>query len=205
MTISQTINGRLRHVPAWVAYVIGSLPMAWLIWALFTGGLGVDPVKGLEFQFGLWGMKFIIASLCVTPIRRLTGVNLIKYRRAIGLWSFFYVVLHILVWMLLDLQLEWGPIGSALLLPYIIVGVVGTVLMVPLAVTSNNLSVRRMGAAAWGRLHRLAYPAAVLGALHYLLAVKAFPRQAVTYLAIVLVLLALRVVWARRRLIARLA
>jgi methionine sulfoxide reductase heme-binding subunit len=206
MTAAQTINQRLRKVPAWPLYLLGLLPLAYMTWELFTGGLGVDPVRQLEHETGLWALKLIIAGLCVTPIRRFTGVSLIKYRRAIGLAAFFYVVLHFLVWLVLDMQFLWGQIGGDILKrPFITLGMTALVMMVPLAITSNNLSVRRMGAAAWGRLHRLTYPVAALGAVHYLLVVKAWPKQPMVYLAIVVALLALRVVWARRRLIPRLA
>jgi sulfoxide reductase heme-binding subunit YedZ len=206
MTAAQTINQRLRKVPAWPLYLLGLLPLAYMTWELFTGGLGVDPVRQLEHETGLWALKLIIAGLCVTPIRRFTGVSLIKYRRAIGLAAFFYVMLHFLVWLVLDMQFLWGQIGGDILKrPFITLGMTALVMMVPLAITSNNLSVRRMGAAAWGRLHRLTYPVAALGAVHYLLVVKAWPKQPMVYLAIVVALLALRVVWARRRLIPRLA
>jgi sulfoxide reductase heme-binding subunit YedZ len=206
MTLAQDINGRLRKVPAWPLYPLGLLPLAWMTYEAFTGGLGVDPVKQLEHEVGLWGLKFIVAGLCVTPIRKLTKVSLIKYRRQIGLAAFFYVVLHFLVWLFLDLQLRWGEIGDAILKrPFITIGMVAFAMMIPLAVTSNTLSVRRMGAAAWGRLHKLTYAVAALGAVHYLLVVKSWPFQPMVYLAIVAVLLAMRAVWARQRLGARTA
>ncbi|WP_127901986.1 protein-methionine-sulfoxide reductase heme-binding subunit MsrQ [Solirhodobacter olei] len=203
---AQAVNRRLRKVPAWPLYLAGLLPLAYMVWELFTGGLGVDPVRQLEHETGLWALKFIIAGLCVTPLRRLTGVSLIKYRRAIGLVAFFYVVLHVLVWLVLDMQFLWGQIGGDILKrPFITLGMAAFVMMIPLAVTSNNRSVRKMGAAAWGRLHKLTYPVAFLGAVHFLLVVKAWPQQPMVYLAIVTVLLAMRVVWARRRTAARMA
>ena len=206
MTIAQDINGRLRRVPAWPLYPLGLLPLAWMIFEIFTGGLGVDPVKELEHPVGLWALKFIVAGLCITPLRKFTKVSLIKFRRQIGLVAFFYVVLHVLVWLLLDLQLRWGEIGEAILKrPFITIGMLAFVMMIPLAVTSNTLSVRRLGAAAWGRLHKLAYAVAALGAVHYLLVVKSWPREPMVYLGIVAVLLAMRVVWARQRLSARTA
>ena len=177
-----------------------------MIFEIFTGGLGVDPVKELEHQVGLWALKFIVAGLCITPLRKFTKVSLIKFRRQIGLVAFFYVVLHVLVWLLLDLQLRWGEIGEAILKrPFITIGMLAFVMMIPLAVTSNTLSVRRLGAAAWGRLHKLTYAVAALGAVHYLLVVKSWPREPMVYLGIVAVLLAMRVVWARQRLSARTA
>lgn len=204
MSVAQTVNGRLRRVPAWPLYILGLGPLAFITWETFTGNLGIDPVRELEHEVGLWALKFIVAGLCVTPLRRLTGISLIKYRRAIGLLAFFYVVLHFLVWLILDMQLYWSQIGGDILKrPFITLGMLAMLMMIPLAVTSNNLSVRRMGAAAWGRLHKLTYPVAVLGAVHYLLVVKAWPREPMVYVVIVLALLALRVVWTRRRLMAR--
>ena len=204
MALAQAINGRLRRVPAWPLYPLGLAPFAYMTWQALTGNLGVDPVLTLEHEVGLWALKFIVAGLCVTPIRRLTGVSLLKFRRQIGLVAFFYVVLHFLVWLFLDLQLRWGEIGAAILKrPFITIGMVAFVLMIPLAATSNNLSIRRMGAAVWGRLHKLTYPVALLGAVHYLLVVKAWPREPMVYVAIVAGLLALRLVWSWRRIALR--
>ncbi len=206
MTLAQTINQRLRRLPAWPLYPAGLLPLGYMTWQLFTGGLGVDPVLTLELETGLWALKFIVAGLCVTPLRRWTGISLIKYRRAIGLTAFFYVLVHFLVWLTLDMQFLWGQIGADMLKrPFITLGMLALLLMLPLAATSNNLAIRRLGAAAWGRLHRLTYPVALLGAVHFLLVVKAWPRQPMVYLALVLALLALRVVWARRRMPVRTA
>ncbi|MDE3120142.1 MAG: protein-methionine-sulfoxide reductase heme-binding subunit MsrQ [Paracoccaceae bacterium] len=204
MAFAQTLNGRLRRVPTWPVYLGLTLPFLWLVGQLFTGGLGVDPTKALEHEIGLWGLRLIVAGLCITPIRRITGVSLLKYRRAVGLMAFFYVVLHLLVWLLLDIQLRWDEIWADILKrPYITLGMIGFTLMIPLAFTSNALSIRTLGAAAWGRLHRLTYAIAVLGAVHYLLAVKAFPRDPLIYLTLIGVLLALRLPWIRRRLALR--
>ena len=146
MTLAQTLNGRLRKVPAWPLYLLGLLPLAWLIWLIVTGDLGVDPVKTLEHKVGKIGLQFLVAGLCVTPLRRFTGVSLIKYRRAIGLLAFFYIALHLLVWLGLDIQFRWTEIGTDILKrPYITIGMAGFAAMVPLAITSNNLSVRQAG------------------------------------------------------------
>ena len=190
---AQTINQRLRRVPAWPVYLVGAVPFALIVLQIVSGDLGPDPVKTLERSLGAWGLKFIVAGLCVTPLRWATGVSLIKYRRAIGLLAFFYVALHLTTWVVLDLQFRWAEIGADLIKrPYIIIGMIGFVALLPLAVTSNNLSVRRMGAAAWQKLHRLTYVAAMAGAIHYMMLVKAWPLEPMLYLAAVLVLLAVR-------------
>ena len=190
---AQTINQRLRRVPAWPVYLLGAVPFALLVVQAFTGDLGADPVKFIERSLGEWGLKFIVAGLCVTPLRWATGVSLIKYRRAIGLLAFFYVALHLTTWVVLDLQFRWAEIGADLIKrPYIIVGMIGFTALLPLAVTSNNVSVRRMGAAVWQKLHKLTYVAALAGAIHYMMLVKAWPLEPMLYLGAVIGLLAWR-------------
>jgi sulfoxide reductase heme-binding subunit YedZ len=200
MDLAAQVNGTLRRVPPWVLYPLGVVPFGVLVWQAVTGGLGVDPVRELEHQLGLYGLQLLIAGLLVTPLRRWTGVNLIRYRRAIGLLAFFYVTLHLTTWVVLDLQLRWSEIGADLVKrPYIILGMVGFLAMVPLAVTSNNASVRRMGAAAWSRLHQLTYVAVLAGAAHYLILVKAWPLEPILYALAAAGLVALRFLWNAKR------
>jgi methionine sulfoxide reductase heme-binding subunit len=197
---AQDINQALRRVPAWPLYLAGLVPLALLVVQAVTGDLGVDPVKALEHALGEWGLKFMVAGLCISPLRWATGVSLIRYRRAIGLLAFFYVALHLTTWVVLDLQFRWAEIGADLYKrPYIIIGMVGFLALLPLAVTSNNLSVRRMGAAAWQKLHKLTYVAALAGALHYMVLVKAWPLEPMLYLGAVVGLLALRAARAWKR------
>lgn len=194
------INGALRAVPTWPVYGLGLVPLALLVGQAFTGGLGIDPVKVLERELGMLGLQFLVAGLCITPLRWATGVNLIRFRRAVGLLAFLYVALHLSVWVLLDLQLRWAEIWADIVKrPYITAGMVGFAAMLPLAVTSNTLSIRRMGAAAWQRLHRLTYVAAVAGAVHFLWLVKAWPIEPILYLAAVVALLAWRALRSLRR------
>ncbi|MDZ4135239.1 MAG: protein-methionine-sulfoxide reductase heme-binding subunit MsrQ [Paracoccaceae bacterium] len=193
------INGALRPVPPGAVYLLGVLPFGWLVWQTVTGGLGVDPTKVIEHRLGELALQFLVAGLVVTPLRRIAGVNLIRYRRAIGLLAFFYVSLHLATWLLLDIQLRWAEIGADILKrPYITVGMTGFAMMLPLALTSNTWSVRWLGAAAWQRLHRLTYGAAVAGAVHYVWLVKAWPPEPLVYLGAVLALLGLRCLPKRR-------
>lgn len=190
----QAINGRLRQVPIWAVYLLGALPALWLFWLALTNNLGVDPVKTLEHRLGKLGLQFMVAVLLVTPLRRFGGLNLLRFRRALGLLTFFYILLHLLVWAVLDIQLNWAGIWVDIAKrPYITLGMVGFLAMLPLALTSNSMALRRMGAAAWQRLHRLTYVAAAAGGVHYLLLVKAWPVEPILYLAAILGLLALRV------------
>ena len=143
-------------------------------------------------------------GLCITPLRRFAGVNLLRFRRAVGLIAFFYVLLHLLVWLVLDVQIPaqiWADIVKR---PYITVGMAGFALLIPLALTSNNLSVRRLGGLRWRQLHRLTYAAVLLGALHFVMLAKGFQIEPLAYLIAVLGLLALRLpaleTMSRRRL-----
>lgn len=193
--LAARVNAGLRPVPPWVLYVLGAVPAVWLVWQAATGGLGVDPVKTLEREVGLIGLQLIVAGLAVTPLRRFTGVNLIRFRRALGVLAFAYVALHLAIWVTLDLQFRWAEIGADIVKrPYILVGMAGFVLLLPLGLTSNDWSVRRLGALRWRRLHWLVYPAAVAGAVHFLWLVKAWPVEPMLYLGAIVLLLALRMV-----------
>lgn len=187
-----TINQFARRLPTWPVYLACALPLAWLIYGAFSNSLGPDPVKALELGLGLWALRFLLASLCITPLMR-QGIRLLKFRRAIGLWGFGYALLHFLTWLTLDMGLRWSEIVTDLTKrPYIIIGLIALVLMIPLAATSWNGAIRRMGAAAWTRLHRLAYPAILAGAIHFVMIGKVWTGESLIYLAITLLLLALR-------------
>ncbi len=190
--IKDAINGSARKVPAWLIYIVGILPAAWFLYEGLTGGSGADPIKALEHELGEFALKLLIVGLCITPLRKHLGVNLLKFRRAIGVMTFEYVLLHLLVWLVLDVQIVsqiWADIVKR---PYITVGMVGFVLMIPLAVTSNNLSVRKLGV-RWRKLHKLTYGIAFLGALHFVMVAKGIQLEPLLYMAVVLGLLALRI------------
>lgn len=191
MMIADRFNSAVRRVPAWTVYAASAGYAGWVFFQGATGALGPNPVEAIEHTYGEAALYLLIAGLAVTPLRRFAKVNLLKFRRAIGLACFFFVVIHLLTWAVLDVQAldrVWADIVKR---PYITVGMVGFVLLLPLAVTSNNLSVRRLGP-KWRQLHKLAYPAAVLGAVHYLMLVKGWQMKPIVMLGIVLLLLALR-------------
>ncbi len=187
------INSFARKVPAWAVYVLLSLPIPYFFYLAATGGLGFEPINSLEREMGQVALQLIIVGLLVTPARRFLGLNLLKFRRAIGVMAFVYVVVHLGIWVVLDMSLRfeqmWGDIWKR---PYITVGMVAFMMMIPLAVTSNNLSVRKMGAASWRKLHKLTYIAAVLGAAHFIMIQKVWEREPLIYLAVILGALALR-------------
>lgn len=194
------VNRGSRALPTWAVYMAGALPFVWLVWAVATNGLGPDPVKAVENRLGTWALQGLIAGLAVSPLRRL-GVNLIRHRRALGLIAFFYVAMHLVTWVVLDMALDWNQILQALWKrPYILIGFGAFVALVPLAATSSNAAIRWMGPKAWGRLHKLTYLAVAAGALHYLLLVKVITAEPVVYAGIVLCLLAVRLVPKARRM-----
>lgn len=193
LPFAPALNGALRRVPTWVVYLAGTLPLAWIVWLLVRDGLGVDPVKEIEHRLGKIGLQFIVAGLAVTPLRRWGGLNLLRFRRALGVLAFAYVSLHLAAWLVLDMALLWGQaLGDIVKRPYLTLGMAGFGLLLPLAATSNDWALRRLGGGRWRRLHRLVYPAAVLGGVHYLWLVKAWPPEPFLYLGAILGLLALR-------------
>ena len=201
MTVAAQINGILRRVPAWPLYIIGAAWMAWEFWRALNG-LGpyaVEPINVLERQYGEVALILLIAGLAITPLRSLTGVVLVKFRRAVGLLAFFFVMAHFLVFAILDVQTLGRVVTEVVKRPYVTVGFIAFLALIPLAVTSNNWSIRRMGPVRWRHLHKLVYPAAVLGALHYIWLVKGWPLEPFLYMGAVLGLLALRVSWTQIR------
>lgn len=201
MSLVPRINGALRRVPVWPVHAVAAGWAAWLFWLGATGGLGVEPVEALEHAYGELALQLLIASLAVTPLRRWTGVSLLRFRRALGLSCFLFAAAHLTVWAVLDVQNVGRVWADIVKRPYVTIGMGAFLLLVPLAVTSNDASLRRMGAGAWRRLHRLAYPAAGLAALHYVWLAKGFQIEPLAYGAVVLGLLASRLP-GRRRLAA---
>lgn len=192
---AEDLNGWAKQVPLWLVYAAGFVPAVAYFMLGFADRLGADPLKVLERELGQWALRFLIASLAVTPLRQTAGVNLLRFRRAIGLLAFYYAALHLTTYLVLDQGLDWAAIGADILKrPYITVGITSFCLLVPLALTSNNAAIRSLGAQAWGRLHRLVYPAAAGAAVHYLLSVKAWPREPLVYAALVAGLLGYRLI-----------
>jgi sulfoxide reductase heme-binding subunit YedZ len=185
------LNRMLRRVPAWSSYGAGAGWAGLRFWQGLTGRLGVEPIQALEHEYGITALILFVVGLAVTPLRRLLGLNLMKFRRAIGLTAFFFVLCHLLVWAVLDqgtLTRIWADIVKR---PYITVGMGAMLLAVPLALSSNNASIRKLGP-AWRRLHKLTYPVVLLSAVHFVMLRKGIQLEPVLYLLGVLALLALR-------------
>jgi len=189
--LQDRINGLARRVPVWAVWLLGLVPAVWTFYLGLTGGLGAEPIKALERELGEVALQLVILGLCITPLRRHLGVNLIRFRRAVGLLAYTYVCLHLLVWLVLDVQI-WAQIWADILKrPYVTVGFTAFLMMCPLALTSNDLSVRRLGP-RWRVLHRLTYAVAILAAVHFIWLSKGFQIEPLVYLGVILVLLALR-------------
>lgn len=181
----------VRKIPIGPLYIVGAAPAFWFLWLGMTGGLGVEPIKALEHELGEFALKLLIVGLAITPLRRHLGVNLIRFRRLIGVLTFFYVTCHLLVWLVLDVQTPRDIWADILKRPYITVGMAAFVLMIPLAVTSNNWSVRRLGP-IWRKMHKAVYACALLGGLHFVMLTKGFQFEPLIYLSVIVLLLALR-------------
>jgi len=188
-----------RGFPVWAVYALGFVPAVAAFGAGLAGLTGPDPIRALEQSLGLWALRFLLAALCVTPLRRFAGLNLLRYRRALGLLSFYYASLHLLAFIGLDHSFAWAEIGREILKrPYAFIGMACLLLLIPLAVTSTNAMIKRLGAKNWTRLHKLVYPAAALAVAHFIFAVKSWPLEPLLYAAAAAALLAMRLAPKRR-------
>lgn len=191
------VNAALRRVPPWLIYVAAAAWVGWMFWLGVTGGLGVEPIEALEHVYGEKALQLVVLGLAVTPLRRFAGLNLMKFRRAIGVTAFFLVLAHFLVWAVLDVQTLGRVWEDIVKRPYITVGMAALLLLLPLAATSNNWAVRKLGP-KWRQLHKLTYPMAVLAAVHYVWLAKGFQIEPLVYLGLIAGLLALRMVPRQR-------
>jgi sulfoxide reductase heme-binding subunit YedZ len=193
----------LKHLK-WIKTVLFALclvPFARLVWRGFAGTLGTNPIETITHSTGWWALTLLMVTLSVTPLRRLFDLPwLLRLRRMLGLFVFFYACLHFSTWLIFDHFFDWGAIVKDIAKrPYVTVGFSAFVLLVPLAVTSTNNMVRRLGARRWQQLHRLVYAIATLGVLHFLWLVKKDIREPLAFAAVLAVLLGIRLAWRLRR------
>jgi sulfoxide reductase heme-binding subunit YedZ len=180
-----------------IVFVFCLVPAAWIAWAVFTGHLGVNPIRDAEIQTGLWTLRFLAIALAVTPVRRLTHWNVLaKYRRMLGLFTFFYACVHLSLWFV-DWWFDWPAMWDEIVKhKFILIGMLTFLILVPLAFTSTNGWIRRLGK-RWTKLHRLVYVAAITGTIHYLWGLSSkegsTPTFPMLYLATFAVLLGYRV------------
>ena len=181
-------------------FLTALVPFALLVWGAFNDGLGANPVNEIIRDTGRWGLRFLLIALCVTPLRRLTGWNpIIKFRRMLGLYAFFYSALHLIAYITFEAELDLAYIfEDAIRRMYITVGWIGLLPLIPLAITSTDGMVRRLGGRRWQQLHRTVYVAALASVGHFIFLVKADLLQPLIYLAILLLLLLVRLPVASR-------
>ena len=187
-----------------LVFIACLFPLVFGIWAGFTDQLGANPIEEITHRTGDWALRLLLITLAVTPLRRMLGWGwLLRVRRMLGLFAFFYACLHLLTYFVLDQFFDWDEILKDIIKrPYITIGFSAFVLLVPLAVTSTNAMMRRLGK-RWGQLHQLVYVVAVFGILHYLWLVKADYLLPLIHAAILLALLLVRVWYQRQSLPAR--
>lgn len=185
----------IRRVVKPAVFVASLAPAGWLVYNAFWGDLGVNPVETITNQTGIWCLRFVVATLAITPLRGLTGYNpLALFRRPIGLFAFFYGTLHFLTYFVLDHSLAFDGVWEDVVKrPYITAGFTAFVLMVPLALTSTTGWIRRLGGRTWNRLHRLVYITGIGAVLHYFWKVKLDTTFPIYYGVAVAALLAWRV------------
>lgn len=173
------------------------VPAVLPVWGLLNQQLGANPIETLIRNTGVWALRFILITLCVTPLRWLTGVNqLIRFRRMLGLFAFFYASVHMLLYLGLDQFFDWHEIMRDIIKrPFITVGFACFLALIPLAVTSTNKMIKRLGGQRWKRLHKLIYFIAVAGSIHFLMLVKADIREPVIYIIIVSCLVLIRLIY----------
>lgn len=192
------LNAWARRLPEGAVWCLGAIPLVLLIWGALANRLGPDPVKAIEHDLGLWALRFLLASLAISPLRWV-GLSLLKHRRPLGLIAFSYALLHLLTWLWLDMGLRFGQAAEDLVKrPYIIAGMLGLLALLPLALTSTRAAIRRLGR-NWQRLHRLAYAALMLGVLHFALLLKVWTPEILFYIALAGLLLGGRLVRSLRR------
>ena len=189
-----------------VLFPLALVPAGLLVEGVFANSLGADPVDTLTHATGIWALRFLLLSLAITPLRQWTGWNwLIRYRRMLGLFAFFYATVHLAIYVVLDLGAYWADLITDITKrPYMTVGFAAWLILLPLAATSTQRMIRRLGR-SWQKLHRLVYAAAILAILHFFWLVKADLREPAIYALILAVLLGARALkaWRKRPLGAK--
>jgi len=193
---------QIRFVWKPLVFVLSLIPAALLVGDVFgiTGTLGANPIEELQDRFGNWGLRFILMTLAVTPLRRITGWNQVtRFRRMLGLFAFFYILMHFLTWLFLDQELLLVAIGEDIFeRPFITLGFAALLILLALAVTSTNGMRRRLGR-RWQKLHYSVYIAGVLGVWHYWWQVKLDASDPAIYAVLLAALLGYRLWWRKRK------
>lgn len=192
------MRGRQDRLLKPAIFFLSLTPLAWLVWQVLYGYLGVNPIETVNRFLGDWALRFLLIALAVTPVRKITGwAQLARLRRMLGLFAFFYVCLHLSSYIGLDLFFDWqGLWKDVVKRRYITFGMAAFVLLLPLAATSTDAMVRRLGGRRWRLLHKSVFLIAVLAVVHFWMMVKADIREPMLYAAILAVLLGYRAITA---------
>jgi sulfoxide reductase heme-binding subunit YedZ len=192
------VTKTIRRIGKPLVFTVALEPFGWLVYNAFWGDLGVNPVETITNHSGIWTLRFIAITLALTPVRWLTGFNwLALFRRMMGLFAFFYGTLHFMTYFILDHSLQFAGVWDDVVKrPYITAGFTAFVLMIPLAITSTQGWIRRLGGKRWNLLHRLIYITALAAVLHYFWKVKLDTTYPVYYGMLMVGLLGARV-WQR--------
>lgn len=197
-SVIQSFNNVIRVIPNMLVYIIATLPPFWLFYNAISGNLGPEPVEVLQHKTGIWALQLLIFGLAITPLRYFTELNLLKMRRAVGVIAFFYIALHLAIWMFLDLNSPDQAIEKIIKHRFLLVGIIAFILLIPLALTSNNISVRLLGVRTWRRVHKLVYIAAILASFHFVIQSKGFQLEPILYLASTVFLVGLRIIFVMK-------
>ena len=201
-----TPENRIRWLAKPVVWLVCLAPLAQLVWLTATNDLGANPQEFMNRFLGDWAIRLLLVALAVTPLRMLTDWNVVlRFRRLLGLFAFFYIYLHLASYVALDQVFNWGEIWKDIVKRwYITVGVAGVLCLLPLAVTSTKGWIKRLGGRNWNRLHKLVYPAGALACLHFYMMRKGVQLEPIVYAVICSSLLAFRATyWLRLRTTAR--
>ena len=195
------LSARQRSTVKVIVFLLCLIPLARLAWGIWNDTLGANPIEFVIRALGDWALRFVLITLAVTPLRKITGWTwLMTLRRMLGLYAFFYATLHLSTYIWVDQFFDWVAIAKDIIKrPFITVGMLTYTLLVPLAITSNNAMIRRMGGKRWQFLHRAIYIIGALGVLHFWWMVKLDITQPAIYAAVLSVLLGLRLLWLRQR------
>jgi methionine sulfoxide reductase heme-binding subunit len=193
----KTPPSRLTTAIKWVLFVACLIPLGDMGWGFYTDQLGANPIEAITHGTGDWALRLLLGSLALTPLRKLTGMPwLIRLRRMLGLYAFFYALLHFMTYLWLDQFFDWAGIARDILKrPFITAGFAAFVLLIPLAATSFNAAIRALGGRRWVSLHRSVYAIAIVCVVHYWWLVKRDITQPLIYAVVLAILLGLRALW----------
>jgi len=182
-------------------FIASLLPFSWLVYALFTDQLGANPVEAITRETGFWALRFLWLTLLISPLKWWTGWNsIVTIRRMLGLYVFFYAVLHMLLYLWLDQSFDLAEIIKDIIKrPFITIGFISFILLIPLAITSNNRMVKKLGGKRWKKLHKITYFIAIASALHFYMLVKQDKMEPLVYAGILLILLGMRVYKSKKK------